>query len=96
MIDGDAFEHLERRVEQAISRIRELQEERDALARQREQLEPQVEELSGTHTRLVDELEQVRQNSVGREEYETRRAEIERRVEDLLRRFGELDEAPEH
>lgn len=94
MIDGDAFEQLERRVEQAIGRIRELQSERESLLRERTELAERVEELSGTQTRLVGELEDVRQNSVDRGEYEQRRAEIERRVEDLLHRFGELDATP--
>jgi len=94
MIDGEAFAQLERRGGQAIGRIRELQAERDALAQERSALETRVEELSGTQTRLVGELEEVRQNSVDRGEYEERRAEIERRVEELLLRFGELDETP--
>lgn len=94
MIDANGFEQLERRVEQAITRIRELQAERDQLARERERLQQQVDELSGTQTQLVGELEEVRQNSVGRDEYEQRRAEIERRVEELLLRFGELDDSP--
>lgn len=94
MIDGEAFEQLERRVEQAISRIRELQTERDQLARERSELQQRIDDLSGTQTRLVGELEEVRQNSVDRSEYEQRRSEIERRVEDLLLRFGELDESP--
>lgn len=91
-IDAAAFDQLEERIGQAIGRIRELTRERDAAREQAARLEHEAEQLRTNKAQLEHELEQVRAASVGRDEFEASKREIERRVENLLHRFGELDE----
>ncbi len=84
MIEGNGFEQLEERIGQAISRIRELQSERDALRARVATLEQEQQELE-------EQIRQVRAESIPRNEYEEKKRAIEQRVESLLKRFGELD-----
>jgi chromosome segregation ATPase len=99
MIEGNGFEQLEQRIGQAIGRIQELTRERDALRAEREKIESQkfelqtqMDKLQSDQLELESQLEAVRTASIARTEYEDRKREIERRVENLLERFGELDE----
>lgn len=92
-IDATAFDRLEERIGQAIGRIHELARQRDEAREQVERLGREIEELRGQNARLGSELEEVRTASVAREEFEASKREIERRVENLLHRFSELDEA---
>jgi predicted nucleic acid-binding Zn-ribbon protein len=88
----DAFQELEERIGQAVTRIRTLTEERTRLTSRQEELEEKLAELSGRNRRLESELAELRENEGARGDFETARREIERRVEGLLERFTELDE----
>ena len=92
-IDAAAFDQLEARIGQAIDRIRDLTRERDGAREHAARLEREVEALRAQHAEVASELDQVRAASVGRDEFESSKREIERRVENLLQRFGELDAA---
>jgi len=88
----DAFQQLEERIGQAVSRIRTLSEERARLSAREAELEEKLAELAGRNRRLESELAELRENEGARGDFETAKLEIERRVEGLLERFTELDE----
>lgn len=92
-IDATAFDQLEERIGQAIGRIRDLTRERDGAREHVARLEREMEQLRASHAEVTTELDAVRAASVGRDEFESSKREIERRVENLLHRFSELDEA---
>jgi FtsZ-binding cell division protein ZapB len=72
--------------ERMADQHRRLQEDHRALQRDHGALQ-------GAHAALQVELEEVRRRSIDREEYETRKRALENRVETLLSRFAELDQA---
>ena len=88
----DAFQELEERIGQAVTRIRLLSEERARLSSRQEELEEKLAELAGRNRRLETELAELRENEGARGDFDAAKAEIERRVEGLLQRFTELDE----
>jgi len=92
-MDNDSFARLEQRVADAVRMITELRQERETWMREREELEGSVKELRTRNEDLQRELDEVRRGSVPREEFEARKGQIERRVQSLLSRFEELDQA---
>jgi predicted nucleic acid-binding Zn-ribbon protein len=88
----DPFEQLEERIGQAVTRIRVLSEERARLQGREEELEQKLAELADRNRRLEEEIVELRDSEGAREDFESTRREIERRVESLLERFTELDE----
>jgi len=88
----NSFERLEERIGEAISLIGRLRDENAQLQTQRSELNDQLERLSQTQRQLQEELSTVQSSSVPRDEFESRKQEIERRVASLLERFDELDE----
>ena len=91
-MDSDTFTQLERRIGQAVDRIRSLDEERRQLRARQEELEARLAELTGHNAKLQVEVEELGDARRQAEDYEATRQEIERRVEGLLERFAELDE----
>ena len=88
----NSFERLEEKIGEAISLIGKLRHENARLQTQRSELNDQLEQLSRSHRQLQEELSSVQSSSVPRDEFESRKQEIERRVASLLERFDELNE----
>ena len=88
----DAFAQLEERIGQAVTRIRDLTEERARLNARQGELEAQLKMLEVRNQELEVELGELREANGGTEAFEKTRQEIESRVESLLARFAELDE----
>lgn len=92
-IEDSGIGQLERRVEQVIGRVRQLVRERDdALARERE-VQERLAQLEARLEEKVAQLQTMQEESIARAEFEARKRELEQRVEGLLARFGEIDEA---
>jgi FtsZ-binding cell division protein ZapB len=87
-----SFDKLEKRIGDAIALITRLREDRARLESSRAELEREMEALRASNRELQDELTTLKTATVPLEEYDARKAEIQRRVENLLERFEELDE----
>lgn len=92
-MDNDSFARLEQRVADAVRMITELRQEREEWTRERAELDGNLQELQRRNRELQGELDEIRRGSVPREEFEARKGQIERRVQSLLSRFEELDQA---
>lgn len=83
---GELLEQLEERVEKAVELVGDLRDENSELRRKLEKAESRVAELEAGSERLT-ELEKAT------EEFEEQKARIRGRIESLLERFEQLEEA---
>ena len=88
----NVFDRLEKRIAQAVELIAHLRDTNARLEAERDELRAQLETTVKERDAARADLETLRDQSVSKLEYETRKAEIERRVASLLERFDELDE----
>ena len=90
-MEQDGFELLERRVGDAMAALQKLRQEKAHWALRRDELMSALAELESRNGVLESELQQLRESSMPRAEYEQRKALIEQRVHQLLARFEALD-----